>query len=306
MVSEVGLGLWDAGDRFWSRTDDATTVAMIRHAMEVGINFFDTADQYSHGRSEELLGTALLGRREQAIIATKGGKDFYHNAGEEPNFNADYITFCVEESLRRLQTDYIDLYQLHDVTAEALADDSLWEALERFKREGKVRFYGVSVTRPAHSIAAIKTGRVDVVQMTYNLLEQSAGQLLAMAKEQDVGIIAGSPLAAGFLSGKYDADAQFSENDLRRLLPREAVAATARKVDALRFLTREDGASLAQKALAWALSHPAISVAIPGATTPQQVEENAAASELVPLSDDDMARVANLYESDFGGGTLWR
>lgn len=307
MVSEIGFGAWAIGGRGWGPSDDATSLAAIRCALEVGINFFDTADQYGWGHSEELLGTALLGRRERAVIATKGGKDFYRGPGEEPNFDPGYIAFCVEQSLRRLQTDYIDLYQLHDATAEALADDDLWAALQRLKQQGKIRFYGVSVGPTAHGVAAVQMGQVDTVQVTYNLLEQeAAAQLFPLAQERDVGVIARTPLAAGFLSGKYGADAQFPEGDLRRLLPREAVAATVRKVETLRFLERQGRGSLAQMALAWVLSQPAVAVTIPGARTPQQVQENAAASDLAPLPEVDLAQVASLYSSDFRRGMLWR
>jgi aryl-alcohol dehydrogenase-like predicted oxidoreductase len=293
MVSEVGFGGWAIGGQGWGPVDDETSTEAIRRAIECGVCFIDTADVYGEGHGEEVVGEALAGKRELAVIATKGGL----RAPSGSDFSPAHIAAAVDASLARLRTDWIDLYQLHNPTRKALNDDSLWEALRSLKREGKIRAYGASVQAPSDGVLAIEKGGVDTVQVVFNVIDQEARSFFELAERENVGIIGRVPLASGFLTGKYDESYNFPPGDFRRHWSPERRLRVLRRARSLEPVAGELGSSRAQAALAFVLSYPAVSVTIPGVKTPQQARENAGSSDLAPLPPD----LLRLLESSRNG-----
>ncbi len=302
-VSEVGFGAWAIGGNAYGNsygpTDDAASLATVRRAVELGCTFFDTADVYGWGHSEELLGAALEGFRDQVRIATKVGGDFYHG-GVRMNFAPDYIAFALERSLKRLRTDHVDLYQLHNPPAETMADPAAYEALEALKAEHKINAYGVSIHEPLEGQLCIESGKPDVLQIPFSLFRQEwIDELFAVARKANVGIIAREPLGNGFLAGTIAPGARFPPGDIRSDWPPGVVQARSRAAARMGFLARP-GRSPAQAALRFALAFPEVSVTIPGAKTVAQVEENLHAAESPPLTTDEVDRARALYARDFG------
>jgi myo-inositol catabolism protein IolS len=283
-VSTIGMGCWAIGGDAWGPVDDRESAAAIDRALELGVNLFDTADVYGRGRSEEVLGRALQGRRNDAIVATKVG--LWNSGGDRPNSytRPEMVVEACEASLRRLQMDRIDVYQCHlwwDENTEVFLD-----AFERLKADGKIGTYGVSTNDVQHLKHFDTDGTCEILQFDYSILNRSAeAELLPYAQERGIGTLARGSLRMGILTGKFSVESTFPEGDIRRGWPeqdwyRDQLAATGR----LRAL--ENGRTLSQVALAFVLAHPAVSTTIPGAKTPVQIEQNAAAADL-RLSDDD-------------------
>jgi aryl-alcohol dehydrogenase-like predicted oxidoreductase len=301
-VSEVGFGAWAIGGNNYGNsygpTDDKVSLAAVERAFELGCNFFDTADVYGHGHSEEILGQALKGHRNDVILATKAGGDFYHDP-PRMNFNTDYLEFASAKSCERLQTDYIDLYQLHNPPIQLLKSGKIFEGLEKLKASGRIRHYGVSIHEPQEGLLSIKYGRLAAIQVVFNLLRQEAkNRLFQAAQEQNVGIIAREPLSNGFLSGKFTIDSTFPSGDIRGNFPRNYFSGLIRAAQQLRLLESKTR-TLAQASIRFALDHKDVSTVIPGAKTPQQVEENIKASELPPLTGEELLRIRILREQGF-------
>lgn len=306
-VSEVGFGAWAIGGNAYGNsygpTDDAESQRAVRRAVELGCNFFDTADVYGHGHSEELLGAALEGVRDQVVIATKVGGNFYNRdihplmrdrvakaAGRpleevapdaplpvthDTNFTPAYIRFAVERSLQRLRTDRIDLLQLHNPSINLISSMETYTALEELKQEGKIRFYGVSVHPPAEGIAAVNATMADTVQIVYNLARREAEDtFLAAARAANVGVIAREPLANGFLAGRYGEARTWEPGDIRARMPRPYVSQMVALGERVKELAQKSGMTAAQLALRFVLDRNDIACAIVGMKTVQQVEEN--------------------------------
>jgi aryl-alcohol dehydrogenase-like predicted oxidoreductase len=305
MVSEVGFGGFPIGGGMWSNVDDASSMAALQRAYDLGVNFFDTADIYGRGHSEELMGRALARVRSHVLIATKVGMDFRFGAFARPNFSPTYIREALGRSLERLGTDYIDLYQLHNPPQKLAKDDSVWQTLEDLRSEGKIRYYGVSALTTndarAYLRAAESAGDLrrfgDTLQVAYNLLDQSAAakDVFVDGHRQDWGLISRVPLASGMLSGKYGANHQFPVEDFRAAWSQDRLRETVGRADALSFLAR-DGRTMGQSAIAFCLAQPAISTVIVGARNAGQVRENVLASD-VTLSVNDLARAIALSRS---------
>ncbi|MGE3540154.1 MAG: aldo/keto reductase [Candidatus Tectimicrobiota bacterium] len=298
-VSEIGFGAWAIGGNkhghSYGPTENAESLRTIAQALELGCNFFDTADLYGHGLSEKLLGQALEKRRHECIIATKVGGDFYHGPFHQ-NFDHEYIRFALEKSLERLRTDYIDLYQLHNPPLMLLERGANYAILEELKQEGKIRHYGVSVHDAYEGMMAIETGKPDVIQVAYNLLRQDPREdLFPLAVERNIGLIIREPLANGMLTGKYAAGTTFGEGDMRAEWPPEFVALQARLAEKAAFLVTPQR-TLAQAMLRFVLDSPAISVVIPGLKTTAQAVENLAASALPSLSEAEHATLWQLLD----------
>lgn len=311
MVSEVGFGTSPIGGMIWGDVDDADSIAAIRRAFDLGVNFFDTADVYGHGRSEELIAHALEGKRPNVVIATKGGLDFRRiGAHARSNFDPRYIRAALDASLERLRTDYVDIYLLHNPPQKLSKEESIWDLLAELNATGKVRFYGVSsrtandarfYLRTAHGENDEHSRRFgDVVQVAYSMLDQEAVTkgVFVEAARQDWGVISRVPLASGMLSGRYSAGHYFPPNDFRGDWSPERFAENLRRVESLRFLAREDR-TLVQTALAFALSQEATSSVIAGAKNAVQVEENVAASDFAPLPDEDLRAAQELFQREF-------
>jgi aryl-alcohol dehydrogenase-like predicted oxidoreductase len=301
-VSEVGFGAWAIGGNAhgnsYGPTNDEDSMAAVRKAVDLGCNFFDTADVYGHGHSEELLGKALSGDRENMIIATKVGGDFYHGA-PRMNFSPDYLDFALKKSLERLKTSYVDLYQLHNPPLELMKSLDVFQALERLKESGRIRHYGVSIHDPQEGLVAMQTGDPSAIQVVFNVLRQEAkNELFRAAASKNVAIIAREPLANGFLTGKHKSNDVFSQGDIRRNFPRQYVANLVQASDQLGFLETRIR-NRAQAAIRFVLDHNEISTAIPGVKTPEQANENLNASELPSLTGEEHLRIKFLRERGF-------
>lgn len=300
-VSEIGLGTMVHAGHFGPK-DDAESIRAIETALDLGVNFIDTAEAYGAGYSESLLGKALTGKRDRVILATKGGNVMVGPNRGKTDFSIAYIDRVMDESLKRLQTDAIDLYQLHNPNVEVIERGEVWELLERRKKEGKIRYYGVSINKMEEGVAAVKGGRSDTVQIEYNMLIQDpAKEVLPMAQQANVGVIARAPLRRSLLSGKLKAGDQqrFQGEDVRaRNFAGELFVKELAKVEKLRFLVQQPGTTLAQMAIAFCLAHPAVSVVIPGARDARQMRENAAAAD-VRLSSEDVRKIEELWRNGF-------
>ena len=302
-VSEVGFGAWAIGGNAhgnsYGPTNDATSIAAVQRAVELGCNFFDTADVYGWGHSEEILGQALEGRRDGVVLATKVGGDFYHG-GVRMNFEPGYIAFALERSLRRLRTERVDLYQLHNPPAEMMGDPATYEALETLKAEHRIGHYGVSIHEPLEGLLCLESGKPETLQVPFSLFRQEwIEELFTEARKANVGIIAREPLGNGFLTGKIPPDARFPPGDIRHHWPVSMIQGRSRVADRLSFLANGDR-TLAQAALRFVLAFPDVAVTIPGIKTPAQAEEDLGASEAAPLAEDEVQKIRDLYARDFG------
>jgi aryl-alcohol dehydrogenase-like predicted oxidoreductase len=303
-VSEIGFGSWAIGGD-WGPTDDAQAMRTLHAAVDAGVTFFDTADVYGDGHSEQLLARLRRERDEELVIATKVGR---RGPLDPDAYTYDNLREWMDRSREKLDTERLDLVQLHTPPTDTYYRPEVFEALREFVDSGVAASAGVSVERVEEGLKAVEFPVVSSVQIIFNLFRQRPAELfLALAHDRDVGVIARVPLASGLLTGKYDAEADFHPEDHRNFnvngdafdvgetfsgveLERGVMAA-----EQLRDRVPE-GATLAQFALRWVLMHSEVSTVIPGARTPEQVAENTAASGLAPLSDDDMAACAWMYE----------
>lgn len=293
-VSVISYGAWGISGRDWGSTDDSESLKAIHKALDCGINLIDTADVYGFGHSDELIKKVLDERKgDDVFIATKAGNDFYSNKDDKgdpvitPNYDKEYIISAVEKSLKRLGRDTIDLLQFHSPDTETLKKKGAWEALEALKKAGKIRFAGLSVrsfkeNEQTQFVEKYKD-LLDVLQVRYNLLERSAEEkLFPAAQKHGIGIIARIPLLFGFLTGKFTLDTKFSKDDHRRMnLSHEKLKEYFTQIKSHKpLLDAFPDYTMAQVSLAAAIAHPAVSCAIPGGKTPDQVEENCKAADI--------------------------
>ena len=307
-ISEVGFGAWAIGGPAklgevvigWGEVDDAVSLRAIDAAYEAGVTFFDTSDVYGAGRSETLIGKALKSKRERVVIATKVGNRTSADGQWVKDFSKQWIREAIDASLRRLDTDHVDLYQLHSGTDTAQYRDETFDMLEALRAQGKIRHYGISVGPASHGPWVLRNTGAETIQVVYNMFEREPEmELLPLAQEQGVGIIARVPLASGFLTGKFTADVTFPANDHRsHTYPPEKIRRMVMQVEKLGFLTKGKDKTLAQAALQYCLAHPAVSTVIPGAKTPEQARANAAASNGVLLTADELVRARAVLIGD--------
>jgi aryl-alcohol dehydrogenase-like predicted oxidoreductase len=289
IVSEIGYGTWALGNPAPSATDEQAVQAIVR-AVELGCNFFDTADVYGLGRSEEILAAGLrkAGKLKDAIIATKGGTNF--NKGDMvSNYTPEYIRNALDASLQRLGRDHIDLYQLHNPSRQIINDGIIFEALDELKAAGKIRFYGVSVHSVADGMACLKSGKPDTIQIVYNIStllqsENPAEQLFPLCKELNVGLITREPLANGFLTGQQTPETRYEPGDIRASWPSHYRTNKLRLASSVKFLEKPGKRSLAQAAIRFVLDETAVSTCIVGIKTAEQAEQNLTVSEMSPLT----------------------
>jgi aryl-alcohol dehydrogenase-like predicted oxidoreductase len=289
-VSEVGFGGWAVGGVTeaagipygWGKTNDDESLAAIRRARDLGVTFFDTADSYGFGRSESLLGIVLSRKRQDAVIATKVGVARDTEGRLRKDFSKQHIFHAIDGSLKRLRTDYVDIYQLHNPTPDELRRDDIHEAMDRLQEVGKIRYWGVSVTTPEEGLEIVRNGWGYTLQVLYNVLNQApAAELLPLAREKGYGVISRVPLASGLLSGKFRPDTTFAHDDVRQnfLTPKRLEEVLAR-VDEVRSIIGGTARSLTEGALRFVLANDAISTVIPGARNVRQVETNVGAAEI--------------------------
>ena len=311
-VSEVGFGLWTLSTGWWGPVDDERSVRLLRQAHEKGINYFDTADTYGSGLGETLLADAFAPHmRDKVVISTKIGYDFYNHTQrrgqqERPqNWSEEFIRFALEQSLKRLGTDYIDFLQLHNTKMDAIDNDELFELMEEFEREGKVRAYGVALGPKIgwleEGVKAMRERSLNGLQMIFNLLEQDPGRaLIETARQTSTSLIVRVPHSSGMLEGKYTKETTFAKNDHRRHRPKEWLLDGLKKIEQLYFLSSSGERTLGQAALKFILASPEIASTLPNIYDEEQLEEFAGAPEVADLTEEELARIEELYESNFG------
>jgi aryl-alcohol dehydrogenase-like predicted oxidoreductase len=304
-ISAISFGGWAIGGT-WGPVDDQESLAALHRAVDLGVNFFDTADVYGDGRSERLLGQLRRERSEPIYIATKAGRRL--DAHVASGYNRQNLTAFVERSLKNLGADTIDLLQLHCPPTEVYYAPEVFGILDDLVKEGKIRYYGVSVEKVEEGLKAIEYAGVQSVQIIFNIFRQRPAELFfSEAKRRRVGILARVPLASGMLTGKMTRDTTFSPDD-HRAFNRQGEAfdrgetfsgvdfqTGLEAVEQLRPLVPE-GMTMAQFALRWILMADAVTCTIPGAKRPAQVEENVRAADLPPLPDATMAEVHEVYD----------
>lgn len=311
-ASVVGFGMWTVSTDWWEN-DPAEAVKLVQDAFARGITFFDTADTYGNGRGEELLARALGDHRDEIVIGTKFGYDIVTSAaqrdghGELPHdWSPEYVRAACEASLRRLGTDHIDYYQLHNPRMDAIENDALWDVLDDLQRAGKVRAVGVALgpaLKPdrqiAEGIAAVEE-RLAHPHIICNLLEPVLGDaIFPIAQKYGVGCVIRVPHSSGLLEGHFTAETTFPAGDHRNHRPRAWLTEGVQKVAQLRFLERPDR-TLGQAALQWLLLHPAVTSTLPNIYNAEQLAEFAAAPACPPLTAEEIARVQALVADNFG------
>ena len=303
-VSTVSFGAWAIGGS-WGSVDDKDSLAALHRSIDLGVNFIDTADVYGDGRSERLVAQLRRERSETIYVATKAGRRLDpHVAG---GYNRANLTSFVERSLKNLDTDALDLVQLHCPPTDVYYRSEVFGVLDDLKAQGKIQHYGVSVERVEEALKAIEYPGVESVQIIFNIFRQRPSELFFReAIRRNVGILARVPLASGLLTGKLTRQSTFAPDD-HRLYNRHGESfdrgetfsgvdyeTGLQAVEELRTLLPA-GISMAQLALRWILMSPAVTCAIPGAKTPQQVEENVRSADLPPLPDETMGHIADIY-----------
>jgi len=298
-VSEIGLGSWAMGG-MWGPLGDGTSLQALQRAMDRGVNFIDTALAYGEGHSESLIAKAFHERGERVFVATKVPPKNYEWPAKPDDpltkiFPSDWIIRCTERSLKNLQTDCLDLQQLH-VWADVWTDQSEWyETLVRLKERGKIRHFGVSVNdhEPDSVMRLVASGRIDTIQVIYNLFDQMPTEhLFPLCQEKKVGVIVRCPFDEGSLTGRLEASLPFHKDDWRNhYFKGIRLKETLARVEKLKFLVQGERKSLAQAALKFCLSHPAVSTVIPGMRRPEHVEENCAASDGLPLGPEELKQI---------------
>jgi aryl-alcohol dehydrogenase-like predicted oxidoreductase len=304
-VSAISFGAWALGAD-WGEVSDEESYAALNKAIDLGVNFIDTADVYGDGRSERLIGRLLKERGEQIHVATKAGRRLDPHVAD--GYNRENLTAFVERSLKNLDVETIDLLQLHCPPTEVYYRPEVFGVLDDLVAQGKLRYYGVSVEKVEEALKAIEYPNVQTVQIIFNMFRhRPAGLFFEQAKKRQVGILARVPLASGLLTGKFTRDSVFAKDDHRNYNRHGEsfdVGETFSGVDyetgleaveAIRALLPE-GATMAQFALRWILMFDAVSCAIPGAKRPAHVIDNVGAVDLPPLSQEMMDQIQAIYD----------
>ncbi len=301
-ISAMGLGCWAIGGPFWKngqpvgwgQVNDDESIRAIHRALEWGVTFFDTAAVYGCGHSERVLGTALAGRRDQVVIATKFGQVFNEETRQVLGYDTspEQIRRDCEASLHRLNTDYIDLYQLHVKDVDKSHAVTVRETLEGLVAEGKIRFYGWSTDDAERSTIFAQGTHCTAIQQQLNIFEGNA-QTLAVCEQFNLASINRSPLSMGLLTGKFTIDTQIPTDDVRSRRPafQEDRMRRLAKLEQIQTVLTQDGRTLAQGALSWLWAHSEKTVPIPGFKTSAQIEENVQAMQFGPLTDGQMHQI---------------
>ncbi len=304
-ASEIGFGVWSVATTWWGVRDSGLAKNLLAEALDLGITFFDTADVYGEGQGETLLAEVFAGRRDRIVLAGKFGYDIYSHPGprkghgELPqDFSPAFLRRAVEGSLRRLNTDWIDIYQLHNPRLEAIQDDRLWDELDRLRREGKIRATGVALGPDIgwrdEGLAALR-GRAELAQVIYNAIERDpADELIAEAQRLGRSVAARVPHASGILDGSYDPARHFDRSDHRSHRPRSWMQAGLQVRDALPLAG--GGRTIGQAALLFALAPAAVTSVLPNITSAENLREFAAAGDLSGLTDEELAALGSVWQ----------
>lgn len=309
-LSEVGFGVWTVAMNWWGKIEEPQGIGLLRQAYDLGVNFFDTGDAYSEGYGEEILAKALNQQRHDIVIGTKFGYDFYtpfvrEGHQERPQkWTPGFVRYACEQSLRRLDTDYIDLYQLHNPKMDAIEDDELYGTLDELVAEGKVLNYGFAIGPDIgweeEGTAAIQYREAQAMQIIYSILEQDPARAwFPMAEKQETGLITRVPHASGMLDGTYTKDTVFDASDHRSHRRQEWLNTSLAKIAHLDFLTENLDATIGQIAIKFALSGGMVASVLPNITNMPQLKEFVEASETEDIPQEFVDRLWELYDDNF-------
>ena len=309
-VSEIGFGAWTIGLDWWGKKiEDHEAIRMLKRAFDKGINFFDTGDMYGKGKSEKLIGIAFKGMRNDVVYSSKWGYDMYnaeqigHNELPQKH-NIDYLQYALDKSLERLQTDYMDVYSLHNPKMQAVTNRELFAALDGLVTNGKIRSHGVALG-PAigwrdEGLHAIKEHNITCLQTVYNILEQDPGNdLLKAGGEKNVGIMARVPDASGILTGKVNENTTFNKNDHRSVRKKEWITEALKKVENMKTIADKKGWNITELAIKFILSRKPISVVLPTMISIEEIDKFSEISDGKYLEDHELDQVSEMYVNNF-------
>jgi len=313
-VSEIGFGLWTVSTGWWGKFTEGEAIALMHKALDLGITLYDAADTYGNGYSEELIAKAFPNQRDQVVIATKVGYNFYDHGNERrgqreipQDFSVPFIRNAVDKALQRLNTDRIDILQLHNIRMAQVEDNALWELMEKLVQEGKIRSYGAALG-PAvgwlyEGVDCVQRRRPHILQHIYNALEPHPGHQImdegGTAADCRTRYLIRVTHSSGMLEGKYTADTVFPPNDHRNHRPRSWLINGLKKIETLQFLVGPDR-TLGQAALQWLLADPRIASCLPNIYEEAQLREFATAVDSPALTREELDRVAELATNNFG------
>ncbi|MFQ5861483.1 MAG: aldo/keto reductase, partial [Dehalococcoidia bacterium] len=309
-LSEVGFGVWTVATGWWGHIEEGDGVLLLQQAWDLGINLFDTADTYGTGYGEEILAKALRPHRHELIIATKFGYDLSSpqvrvGHQERPQkFEPEFIRYACEQSLRRLKTDYLDLYQMHNPRLDAVQRDEVFDTLRQLQREGKVRYYGVALGPDTgwfeEGETSMRQRHVHSLQIIYSILEQEpARRLFPIAHEEGVGLLSRVPHASEVLTGRFTQPPSFDPSDHRAHRRHEWLTQALQKAEQVKFLAEGTSRTLAQAAIKFCLAQGTIASVLPNITTPAELQEYASAVEVPDLTAEELDRLDELYNANF-------
>ena len=309
-VSEIGFGAWTIGLDWWGKKiEDDEAIKMLKRAFDKGINFFDTGDMYGKGKSEKLIGIAFKEMRNEVVYSSKWGYDMYnaeqigHNELPQKH-NVGYLQYALDKSLERLQTDYMDVYSLHNPKMQAVSNRELFAALDGLVTNGKIRSHGVALG-PAigwrdEGLHAIKEHNITCLQTVYNILEQDPGNdLLKAGEEKNVGIMARVPDASGILTGKVNENTTFNKNDHRSVRKKEWISEALKKVENMKTIADNKGWNITELAIKFILSLKPISVVLPTMISIEEIDKFSEISDGKYLEDHELEQVSEMYVNNF-------
>ncbi len=308
-VSEIGFGAWTVGLDWWGKIEDDQAIKMLKRAYDLGINFYETADMYGKGRSEKLLARAFKDMRNEVVYSTKWGYDIYDATQvghrELPQkHNPEFLQFALKQSLERLETDFVDVYSLHNPKMDAIKNDRLFEELDGLVSKGVIKSHGAALG-PAigwkdEGLLAINSRNITSLQTVYNILEQDPGRdFIRAAAQKNVGIMVRVPDASGLLTGKVKADTNFDRNDHRSFRKREFILEAVQKIENMKPIANDKGWNITELAIKFILSQPEISVVLPTMVTIEEIEMFAAISDGKYLDRAEAKHVEEMYEKNF-------
>ncbi len=307
-VSEIGFGAWTIALDWWGKKiDDVEAKRMLKKAYDVGINFFETADMYGKGKSEKLIGEVFREMRDEIVISTKYGYDF-ENAQQightelPQSFDPEFTENALKNSLMRLQTDYIDVYGLHNPKLNHIRDDKIFQILDKKIDDGMIKTYqvalGPAIGWTEEGIESMNRKNVSAVQTVYNILEQTPGnELIENAEKKNVGILVRVPDASGILTGKVNADTKIDEKDHRSVRKGEWIKASLKKVEQLRPISKRNGLTITELAIKFILTKKSVSSVLPTVVNVDEIESFASMSDGHYISSNDMKEISELYSS---------
>jgi aryl-alcohol dehydrogenase-like predicted oxidoreductase len=310
MASEIGFGAWTIGLDWWGKKiDDDEAVRMLKRAYDLGINFYETADMYGKGKSEKLIARAFGSMRDSVVYSTKWGYDMYNaeqvGHSELPQkHDPEFLRFALRQSLERLQTDYLDVYSLHNPKMDAIRNDRLFDSLDDLQRNEVLRGHGVALG-PAigwkeEGISAIENRNICCLQTVYNILEQDPGrEFLKASEKHDVAIMVRVPDASGLLTGKVTAETTFDKNDHRSFRKREFIIEAVKKIENMKPFADARGWSITELAIKFILSQRQVSVVLPTVISIEELESFASLSDGKYLNSSEIAEIERMYENNF-------